>query len=193
VSSQCYDGAVLDRAIILPALSRLAELLRDAGVEGELCLLGGTAMMLAFHARASTKDVDAIFEPAGLVRKLSGVVASERGLPEDWLNDAAKGFASARHEVTEGDLPQFDGLRLVAPTAEYLLAMKCIAARVAVGVGGPDDVGDIRFLLQHLGVRTTQEALEIVARYYPTNRVPARTQFLLEELLADDSKQEPQP
>src|SRR5262245_1398446 len=138
---------MLDRATILAALARLAELLRGEGIEGEICLLGGTVMVLAFDARPSTKDVDAIFEPASAIRRLSAVVGTELQLPEDWLNDAAKGFASARHETSSADLPQFPGLRVVAPTPEYLLAMKCMASRIAVGPGGADDVADIRFLL----------------------------------------------
>jgi hypothetical protein len=117
------------------------------------------------------------------MRELAARVAAEQGLPADWLNDAAKGFVSSRHEVAAGDLPQFPGLRVVAPTAEYLLAMKCMASRVAVGTGGPDDVADIRFLLRHLGVSTVDRAFAILGRYYPADRVPPRAQFLLEELL----------
>jgi hypothetical protein len=179
--------AVLERATIVSALARLAELLRREGIEGELCLLGGTVMVLAFDARPSTKDVDAIFEPVSEIRRLSAVVASELSLPEEWLNDAAKGFVSARHEVSATDLPQFPGLRVVAPTPEYLLAMKCMASRIAVGAGGPDDVADIRFLLRHLRVRSVDDALTIVARYYPASAVPPRTQFLLEELLGGEN------
>jgi hypothetical protein len=86
-------------------------------------------------------------------------------------------------------MPQFDGLRVVAPTAQYLLAMKCMASRMAAGGGGPDDVADIRFLLRHLDIHSVAEALEIVSRYYPANLVPARTQFLLEELLESDERE----
>jgi hypothetical protein len=175
--------AVLDRATIVAALARLAELLRDREVEGELCLLGGTVMVLAFGARPSTKDVDAIFEPVAVVRELAALVAAELDLPEDWLNDEAKGFVSSQHDVSTADLPQFPGLRIVAPTAAYLLAMKCMAARVSSGAGGPDDVGDIRFLLGLLGIRSVRAALDVVSSYYPANLVPSRTQFLLEELI----------
>jgi hypothetical protein len=148
-------------------------------------------MVLAFGARASTKDVDASFQPVAVVRDLARVVAANLDLPEDWLNDAAKGFVSQRHDVETADLPQFPGLRVVAPTAEYLLAMKCMAARVSTGHTGPDDVTDIRFLLDHLEIDSVDKALEIVCRYYPADRVPPRTQFLLEELLEPGSLGDP--
>ena len=92
-----------DRDAILGALRRLAELLRERGVQGEVCLLGGAVMVLAFRARPATRDVDAIFEPASLVRELSRRVAAEQDLPEDWLNNGAKGFMSARHAPRHDD------------------------------------------------------------------------------------------
>jgi hypothetical protein len=175
---------VLDRETILSALGRLSELLRERNAEGEICLLGGTVMVLAFDARPSTKDVDAIFRPTALVRDLAKVVAAEQALPDDWLNDGAKGFVSEHHEVTTGDLPQFPGLRLVAPTPEYMLALKCMAARIAAAPGGADDASDIAFLVRHLGLRSPADALDIVSRYYPAERIPPRTQYLLEDIFA---------
>jgi hypothetical protein len=94
---------MLNRDTIVMALQRLSDLLGERNVTGEICLLGGTAMVLAFHARPSTKDVDAIFHPPQIMRE----VADELSLPVDWLNDGAKGFVSAAHEVSAHDLPQF--------------------------------------------------------------------------------------
>ena len=175
---------MLDRDAIVGALQRLAALLRERGVEGEVCLLGGTVMVLAFRSRPSTKDVDAIFHPAALVRELAQRVAVERALPSDWLNDGAKAFISARHETTEADLPQFEGLRLTAPTAEYMLAMKCMASRIAAGPDDPGDVADISFLISHLGLTAATEAHAIVAHYYPEERIPPRAVYLLEDIFA---------
>ena len=53
----------LSKANILAALDRLNELLHEKGVMGELCIFGGAAMVLAFDARESTRDVDAVFVP----------------------------------------------------------------------------------------------------------------------------------
>lgn len=179
---------MLDREVIVAALRRLAEMLRARGVQGEVCLLGGTVMVLGFRARPATRDVDAIFEPAAIVRELARRVAAEQELPEDWLNDGAKGFVSVRHDTTTGDLPQFDGLRLTMPTPEYLLAMKCMASRIGAGPAEPGDVADIRFLISHLGLRAAEQAREIVARYYPEDRIPPRALYLLEDLFAGEEK-----
>jgi hypothetical protein len=175
---------MLEREQIIRALARIAELLRARGIEGEICLLGGTVMVLAFKARAATKDVDAVFEPAAAIHEASVLVEREQDLPPDWLNDAAKGFLSARHDAVMGDLPQFEGLRVTAPTAEYMLAMKCMASRIATSGVDPSDVNDITFLIRHLGLDDPERALEIVARYYPEERIPPRARYLLEEIFA---------
>jgi hypothetical protein len=164
------------------ALSKLDATLREEGVCGEVCLYGGAAMVLAFDARESTRDVDAIFEPKTRIADAAARIADDLGLPQTWLNDGVKGFISARPDYTEDDLPQFANLRIFRPTAEYLLAMKCLASRVA-GYDEDGDMRDVLFLCQRLHLKTVADVLEIVERYYPRNRIPAKTQFFVEEAI----------
>ena len=147
-------GSALTREAILRALSSLSEELGKQGVTGELCLFGGTVMVLAFTARLSTKDVDALFQPTPLIRAFARRIAAEQNLPADWLNDGVKGFVSSRHETTAGNLPQFPHLRLTMPVPEYLLAMKCMAARLGGTTGEASDVPDIVFLIRHLQLKS---------------------------------------
>ncbi|MCX8037710.1 MAG: nucleotidyltransferase [Candidatus Sumerlaeia bacterium] len=107
-----WPDSGLSREVILRALQRLSDELGRKGVTGEICLFGGAVMVLAFNARAATRDVDAIFQPAELVRDLARRIADEEGIETDWLKDGVKAFVSARHETTQGDLPQFPNLRL---------------------------------------------------------------------------------
>jgi hypothetical protein len=168
-------GSALTREAIVDALSALSEELGKQGVIGELCLFGGTVMVLAFNARLSTKDVDAIFHPTTLTRELVRRIAEERQLPPDWLNDGVKGFVSARHETTMGNLPQFS----------HLLAMKCMASRVGGTDGEGSDIPDILFLIRHLGLQNARAVLDLVGQYYPENRIPMRTQYLVEGLFEE--------
>jgi hypothetical protein len=153
-----------------------ADELGKQNITGEVCLFGGTVMVLAFSARLTTKDVDALFQPTQVIRELARRIAIDQGLPADWLNDGVKGFVSARHETTAGNLPQFPHLRLTMPVPEYLLAMKCMAARIGGTTSEPSDVADVTFLIRHLTLKSAKEVLDLVGLYYPENRIPVKTQ-----------------
>ena len=146
---------------------------------GEVYLLGGAVMCLAFKARPSTKDVDAYFVPAIEVREAAARVAADAGVTTDWLNDAAKGFLS-EHGTFDPylDLPN---LKLFTATAEYLLAMKCLSMRLGAE---SQDESDVRFLLRYLNIKTQDDALAIIHAFYPPARFPQKTLYVLEDLLA---------
>ena len=185
MSAQEPNGTTLAREQILAALHTLSDELGKQGVTGEICLFGGTVIVLAFSARLTTKDVDALFQPAQVIRQLARRIAEEQGLPPDWLNDGVKGYVSARHDTTPGNLPQFPHLRLTMPVPEYLLAMKCMAARLGGTTDEPSDMADIVFLIRHLGLKSASTVLEIVGQYYPANRIPVKTQYLVEGLFEE--------
>lgn len=172
----------LTREQILEALHALSDELGKSGVTGELCLFGGTVMVLAFTARISTKDVDALFQPAQAIREFARRIAEVQGLPANWLNDGVKGFVSSRHETTTGNLPQFPHLHLTMPVPEYLLAMKCMASRISVSDDEPTDITDIKFLIRHLKLESAQAVLDLIALYYPASRISVKTQYLVEGL-----------
>lgn len=172
--------------MVLRALEALSAALGKRAMQGEICLFDGTAMMLGFDARLATKDVDALFQPTQAIREMARQIGEEQGLPADWINDGVKGFLSARQETTSENLPQFPYLRLTMPVPEYLLAMKCMAGRVGGTSEEPSDLADIRFLIRHLGLSSTLQVLDIVAMYYPPNRIPAKTQYLVESLFEED-------
>jgi predicted nucleotidyltransferase len=161
---------------MLRAFHALNDELVRQGVRGEVGIVGGAAMVLAFNAREATRDVDAVFDPASTVRAAASRVAKSLKLPVDWLNDAVKGYMPADTQPRSIllDLP---GLAVWVPPPQYLLAMKAIAARF-----DSNDAADLRTLIQHLELRRVEDVLEVVERYYPRNQVPPKTQFFLEEL-----------
>jgi hypothetical protein len=170
-------AALTDRDI-----RRLFELLADelqrTGTEGELFLVGGAVMCLAYAARPSTQDVDALFRPARQVREAAARVAVQAGVQPDWLNDGVKGFLSEHGEFR--DFLELDHLRVMVAQPEYLLAMKCLALRIGAESHDEDDV---RYLLRHLGIGTYEQAIAVVTRFYPLERFPQKTLYALGELL----------
>jgi hypothetical protein len=157
-----------------------AELARD-GVKGEIGVVGGAAMVLAFNARKATRDVDAVFEPSGKIRAAAARIARAQRLPADWLNDAAKGYMPADTQPRSIVL-DLSHLAVWVPPPQYLLAMKAIAARL-----DGYDAQDLRMLIRHLNLRRAEDVLEVIENYYPRNQIPAKTQYFLEELFNEDS------
>ena len=58
---------------------------------------------MAYDATRATRDPDAVFIPTDIIRQAATAVAEHRGLTEDWLNDAVKGFlpGPGRSSTTE--------------------------------------------------------------------------------------------
>jgi len=143
-------------------------------VNGEVYLVGGAVMCLAFGARESTRDVDAYFEPTKKIREAAARVAV----------DGVKGYLSDRGSFSEH--LELSNLKVFCADANYLLAMKCLALRIGEEF---QDLDDIRYLLRHIGIRNYDEALGIISKYYSAERFLQKTLYALEELLEGSSPQ----
>jgi hypothetical protein len=166
---------MLERSQILACFAELNEELRKQGHKGEIGIVGGAVMCLVYNTRKATRDVDAVFEPSQIIRNASRAIAQKNRLPEDWLNDGAKGFLVQKFKREE--VSRFSNLLIWAPEAKYMLAMKCISAR-----WDTSDGDDVAFLIKHLQCVTPQEVFDIIQDYYPKAQIPAKTQFFIEEL-----------
>lgn len=168
---------MLTKEQITHHLVALERKLSAAGVKGEICLYGGTVMCVVYDARPATRDIDAVFVPTREVRAAAAEVAREQGLPDDWLNDGVKGFVVEHSTRVFLDLP---ALKVFVPEADYLLAMKTLAARV-----DGTDREDVRFLIKQLGLTAPDQVFGILEQYYPNQRIKPATQFFIEELFED--------
>jgi Nucleotidyltransferase of unknown function (DUF6036) len=165
------------REEILELLHELGRQLDAEGVRGELFLVGGAAMALAYATRRSTADLDAVFEPKSIIYAIAARIAEQRSLPHTWLNDAVKGFLPGP-DPNAKVLLDIAGLRATIASPRYLLAMKLLASRIE------RDEDDLRLLLAVCGIATVEQALEIVADLYGARPVEPRVGYLVAELLA---------
>lgn len=133
-------------------------------------------MCLAFNARKSTKDIDAIFKPKKIIYDLANEIAKEEELPIEWLNDSVKGFLSNNNQMRV--FKNMSHLTVYIPSAEYMLAMKCVSARLT----GSKDIEDVIFLLNYLKIKSVEQTLTIIQKYFPPNRILPKTKYFLIEL-----------
>jgi hypothetical protein len=161
----------MDRAEIIAALTALAHELERRGASGEMYVVGGAAIALAFDERRATRDIDAVFEPKNVIYEAAADVAGRLGLPPGWLNDAVKGFLEAPDPAAAPvlDLP---GLRVLAASSETLLALKVLAHRVG------EDEGDVRLLASQLGLTEAGQVLSLAERVYGDRLEPAARFFV---------------
>jgi Nucleotidyltransferase of unknown function (DUF6036) len=162
------------RSEILKALQALSDELSAHGVRGQIFIVGGAAMALAYSTRRVTKDIDAVFEPKSSIYEAAAKVAENLGLPDDWLNDAAKGFMPGNDREAR-PVPDIQGIEITTASPRYLLAMKLMAMRF-----GEDDE-DIELLIRECDLHTADETLELLERMYPTREPQPKTRLFLEE------------
>ena len=156
----------------------LNEELARKEVVGEIGLCGGAVMCLVYQARKATKDIGALFEPSTVIRAAAKKVAKQFHLDENWLNDAAKAYFLS--DPPRESVMELSHLRIWAPSAEYMLAMKGVSARFDT-----HDRDDVLFLIRHLKLERPEEVYEIISRYYPRRKIPAKTHFFIHELMEE--------
>jgi hypothetical protein len=173
-SALAAAALIVQRAEILDLLRMLAERLEGEGLKGEMYVVGGAAIALAFDERRSTRDIDAVFEPKRAIYDAAAEIANEVGLPEGWLNDAVKDFLSGSDggATTVLELP---GLSVATASPRIILAMKVLAHRL-----GEDD-SDVQLLATELGLTTSAEILAVATEVYGDRLDPA-ARFFVEEL-----------
>lgn len=158
----------LTRDEILRALNHLSGKLPATGKPREIIVMGGAAIVLLYRARESTKDVDALLGDRS-IREAARQVAVDLGLPEDWLNDGAKGYV---HGLALGDvLLQTPALTVRALAPVQLLAMKLCAWRDDV------DISDARLLLLKLGGERAYVWGQVEPYLVPGRELKARYAF----------------
>jgi len=144
----------IDRVSVL--LAELGERLAGRGIEGEIYVVGGAAMMLAYDRTRLTRDIDAVGVPQEEIdSEVRAMAKDHKDLGPDWLNARVlpmlpRGVDSGRLQVLGGP-----GLTVNVASPKWLLAMKARAAR------GRSDLDDVWVLCQVLGLRTTAEVWRI--------------------------------
>jgi len=179
--------ALLGHDQMLKLLDQLALEAEKEGVRVELFVVGGGAMALAYNVDRVTGDLDAVFEPKSSVANLAKKVAasSPYDLSDDWLNDGVKGFLPGPDSDATVFLDHpFLSVSVASP--RYLFVLKAMSARES-------DHEDLEVLYPLCRFKDADEALDLVAKAYPANRMKPVTQYLIEGIAQQDADSGPEP
>ena len=137
-------------------------------------------MALAYDSDKLTRDIDAaIVEGHGPIMDAVREIARSRGWPSTWLNEQATPYMPSvpdRHCRVVFDHP---ALKVLAASAEHMLAMKVRAARSS-------DVADTRRLLEETGIARMDEVETLLESVFPGEDLDGRRRRWLEDVLRDD-------
>jgi hypothetical protein len=185
---------VLDRDKLLEAFDEIGRAAASAGTTLQIAVYGGSALMLASNFRFSTEDADVspLENPwPDWLRVAIRRIAAANGWAEDWFNDGVAFHLSpladrAADHLEFGSFPRDNsppGLMVYVPSAPYLLAMKLKAIRITDPLRGEQERLDILNLMRVVGIRSIDEAIAVLARYFPVSAANADKQrYLLKSM-----------
>jgi len=191
--------AAFDRDALLDAFDQIGRAAAQAGTKLQIAVYGGSALMLASNFRFATEDVDIADIgqqwPAWL-SEVVGRIADQNDWSTTWLNDAVTfhlcPLAQADRDLTAfGTFPRLGenvGLCVFVPTARYMLALKMKALRISDFEKGQQDMADVAHLLKVLELTKIEQAIEILAEFFPNSASDADKQrFVLKRLFSGDT------
>lgn len=147
-------------AEIVDLLAELDKRLKKRGTSASVFVVGGAAIAVTSNGDIRrTEDIDAITRDEAVLEEARGI-ASQRKLPEDWLNTLAGPWMP---ELPEGALQEHDapGLHITYASDEFLLATKLVAQR-------RKDAPDIITLSGRLNMEnaSADELEQLIRRHY---------------------------
>lgn len=165
----------ITKELFLEILDVLDEKLEENRLELTLNIYGGTVMMACFDARPATKDVDALFETSPIINNILADIAETYGLHKDWINKDIKEPLKYIKQENLKEIYQFKNLKVLAPSAKQMLAMKILSAR-------PEpyrDFEDAKSLIKFLKIENLEQVMNIFDTYFGRKYLRDRQKMFL--------------
>jgi hypothetical protein len=189
-------SAAFGRDALLDAFDQIGRAAVLAGTKLQIAVYGGSALMLASNFRFATEDVDIADIGRQWPAWLSEIVeriANQNSWSVTWLNDAVTFHLSPRAQADRdltafGTFPRLGenvGLCVFVPSARYMFALKLKALRISDFEKGQQDMADVAHLLKVLDLTDVEQAIAILAEFFPNSASDADKQrFVLKRLFS---------
>lgn len=170
------------RQKIKKALEELARELEKEKIPLEICLYDGSVSVFSYlfqstkqGARLTLFSWDGKGREGGLfprkLRKIIDRIGDSLDLGPEWIHSGVREFFGSAEAVLVGKDSPLGGnsyLRVFRAKPEYLFVMKALSSR-----GDPSgrEDGDMKKLIQTLGLSGVQDAMALVERYFPAKAI----------------------
>lgn len=146
----------LDEHRVRSLLAELGERLLGRGIEAEIYVVGGAAMMLAYDRHRVTRDIDAVSIPQNDVDlEVAAMAKDHRDLPADWLNAKVLPLLPRSIDADRIEVLGAPGITVNAASPRHMLAMKARSGR------SDRDLDDVWVLFQILGLTDVAQVWRI--------------------------------
>lgn len=175
----------MTKDLFLEILEVLDEKLEENRLELTLNIYGDTVMMACFDVRPATKDIDALFETSPQLENILLEITESYDLDKNWINQDIREPLKQLKQENLKEIYKFKNLKVFAPTAEQMLAMKVLSAR-------PEpfkDFTDAEFLIEHLGIQTLEQVLTVFDKYVGRRYLGDRQKMFLNYVGKDLNRQ----
>jgi hypothetical protein len=173
-------SGLLDRDAVLELLRQLGERLDARGIQAEVYVVGGTAMVLAYDRARLTRDVDAVTEQQDEVEAVAReMAAGRRDLAPDWFNGRVRAMLPLVLDAERAEAFAAPGISVSIASPRHMLAMKVRAAR------GERDLHDIAILCERLGLTSIAAVLAVADDVWGPGMLRAESVFVVTESLRD--------
>jgi len=175
--------AILDAQRMRILFNEIGKRFAARGQVAEIAVFGGSALILMFDFRESTRDIDYVQIKGGM-REMATIaedIGNREGLPQGWFNDAVRIFVSDRPDYRLlGDFPAANpGLRVFTASPRYVLAMKIDSMRSSLET---NDIKDIWNLIDICEIADTEQARGVYREFFPDKPLPKRNDLILEDI-----------
>lgn len=172
---------LLDREGVLELLRQLGERLVARGLQADVYVVGGTAMVLAYDRLRLTRDVDAVTADQDLVEAVARDMAVGRtDLSADWFNGRVRPLLPRVVDVDRIEAFGAPGISVSVASPRHMLAMKVRAARDA------RDLSDIRLLCTELRIESISAVFAITDEVWGPEMIREENIFLVTQFLRDE-------
>ncbi|WP_279146039.1 MULTISPECIES: DUF6036 family nucleotidyltransferase [Clostridium] len=155
------NSTKITKELFLELMEVLDKKLQENKLELSINIYGGIVMMLCFDARPATKDIDALFNTSEQINNILLSIAETYGLDKNWINQDVKEPLKYIKKENIKEIYRFKNLKIFAPDADQMLAMKILSAR-------PEpyrDFNDAEYLTNYLKIENLEEVLKLFDMY----------------------------